>query len=99
LEEPEKAIFDAVGNRPAAITYAGEEYKHSLADLKTALDHHYAHSSHHPEHYPNGVDGMLHFDLAEMLMDWKAAGELHPGGTNIVRSVESAAIDFRWVNS
>ena len=43
LEEPEKAIFDAVGNRLAVITYAGEEYKHSLADLKTALDHHYTH--------------------------------------------------------
>jgi hypothetical protein len=94
LEEPEKAIFDTVGNRLAAITYAGEEYKHSLADLKTALDHHYAHNAHHPEHYPNGVDGMSLFDLTEMLMDWKAAGELHPGGTNIVRSVEISSDRF-----
>jgi Family of unknown function (DUF5662) len=88
LEEPEKAIFDAVGNRLAVITYAGEEYQHSLADLKMALDHHYTHNPHHPEHYPNGVDGMSLFDLTEMLMDWKAAGERHPGGMNIVRSVE-----------
>jgi hypothetical protein len=39
-------------------TYWGEEHKHSLADLKTALDHHYLRNAHHPEHYPNGVDGM-----------------------------------------
>ena len=75
LEEPERAIFDTVGNRLAVITYAGEEYQHSLAELKTALDHQYAHNAHHPEHYPNGVDGMSLFDLIEMLMDWKAAGE------------------------
>jgi len=94
LEEPEKAIFDTVGNRLAVITYAGEEYKHSLADLKTALDHHYTHNPHHPEHYPNGVDGMSLFDLTEMLMDWKAAGERHPGGMNIVRSVEISSDRF-----
>jgi hypothetical protein len=94
LEEPEKAIFDAVGNRLAVITYAGEEYQHSLADLKMALDHHYTHNPHHPEHYPNGVDGMSLFDLTEMLMDWKAAGERHPGGMNIVRSVEISSERF-----
>ena len=94
LEEPEKAIFDTVGNRLAVITYAGEEYKHSLADLKTALDHHYTHNPHHPEHYSNGVDGMSLFDLTEMLMDWKAAGERYPGGMNIVRSVEISSERF-----
>jgi hypothetical protein len=94
LEEPEKAIFDTVGNRLAAITYAGEEYQHSLADLKTALDHHYAHNAHHPEHYSNGIDGMSLFDLTEMLMDWKAASERHPGGTNILRSVEISSDRF-----
>jgi len=94
LEEPEKVIFDTVGNRLAVITYAGEEYKHSLAGLKTALDHHYTHNPHHPEHYPNGVDGMSLFDLTEMLMDWKAAGERHPGGMNIVRSVEISSDRF-----
>jgi hypothetical protein len=94
LGEPEKAIFDAVGNQLAVITYGGEEYKHSLADLKTALDHHYTHNPHHPEHYSNGVDGMSLFDLTEMLMDWKAAGERHPGGMNIVRSVEISSERF-----
>jgi hypothetical protein len=94
LEKPEKAVFDAVGNRLAVITYEAEEYRHSLADLKTALDHHYAHNSHHPEHYPNGVDGMSLFDLTEMSMEWKAASERHPGGMNIVRSVEVSSARF-----
>ena len=94
LEEPEKAIFDTVGNRLAVITYAGEEYQHSLAELKTALDHHYAHNAHHPEHYSDGIDGMSLFDLIEMLMDWKAASERHPGGTDILRSVEISSDRF-----
>ena len=94
LEEPEKAIFDAVGNRLAVITYAGEDYKQSLAELKVALDHHYGHNAHHPEHYPNGVDGMSLFDLIEMLMDWKAAGERHAGGMNVLRSIEISSDRF-----
>jgi Family of unknown function (DUF5662) len=94
LEEPEKAIFDTVGNRLATITYAGEEYKHSLADLKTALDHHYAHNAHHPEHYSDGIDGMSLFDLIEMLMDCKAASARHPGGTDILRSLEISSDRF-----
>ncbi len=94
LEEPERAIFDTVGNRLAVITYAGEEYQRSLAELKTALDHHYAHNAHHPEHYPNGVDGMSLFDLIEMLMDWKAAGERDPDGMNLVPSVEISSDRF-----
>ena len=99
LEEPEKAIFDAIGNRLAVITYAGEEYKHSLADLKAALDHHYAHNTHHPEHYPNGVDGTSLFDLTEMLMDWKAAGERFQVERMLLAPWKSAATGFRWVNS
>jgi hypothetical protein len=94
LEEPEKAIFDVVGNRLAVITYQGEEYKQSLEDLKTALDHHYLHNTHHPEHYSNGVGGMSLFDLIEMLMDWKAAGERHPGGMDIARSIELSSQRF-----
>ena len=94
LQAPEKAVFDAVGNRLAVITYEGEEYKQSLADLKTALDHHYANNPHHPEHYANGVDGMSLFDLVEMLMDWKAASERHPDGMDIVRSVEVSTERF-----
>ena len=94
LQEPEKAIFDAVGNRLAIITYAGEEYKESLTELKVALDHHYVHNAHHPQHYLNGVDGMSLFDLVEMLMDWKAAVERHPGGMKILASIEISTDRF-----
>jgi hypothetical protein len=94
LEPPEKAIFDAVGNRLAVITYEGEEYKQSLTELKVALDHHYLHNTHHPEHYPNGIDGMSLLDLVEMLIDWKAASERHPGGMNIAGSIEVGSRRF-----
>lgn len=39
------------------------------------LRHHYAHNRHHPEHFPDGVNGMTLVDLIEMLADWKAATE------------------------
>jgi hypothetical protein len=94
LEQPEKPIFDAARNRLAVITYEGEEYKKSLAELKVALDHHYLHNTHHPEHYPNGIDGMSLLDLVEMLMDWKAASERHQEGMNIARSIEVSSQRF-----
>jgi hypothetical protein len=94
LEQPEKAIFDAVGNRLAVITSEGEEYNNRWAELKVGLDHHYLHNTHHPDHYLNGIDGMSLFDLVEMLMDWKAAGERHPNGMNIARSIELSSQRF-----
>lgn len=51
LLPPEKEMFDEVTGKLRGLTYGSEEYKQSLADLKPALDHHYAHNSHHPEHY------------------------------------------------
>jgi hypothetical protein len=66
----------------------------TLEDLKTALDHHYLHNTHHPEHYSNGVEGMSLLDLIEMLMDWKAASERHPDGMNIARSIELSSQRF-----
>ncbi len=87
LKEPEKSAFDVATPRLKASTYGSDEYKGFLADLKPALDHHYANNSHHPEHYPTGVDGMSLFDVLEMLCDWKAAGERHADGS-IERSLK-----------
>jgi len=81
LEEPEKSAFDIATPRLKGSTYGSDEYKAFLADLKPALDHHYANNSHHPEHYPNGISGMSLFDIIEMLCDWKAAGERHADGS------------------
>jgi hypothetical protein len=83
----EKPIFDAVTPKLRGLTYGSEEYKASLAEMKPALDHHYAHNAHHPEHHPNGVNDMSLLDVLEMLCDWKAAGERHADGS-ITRSLE-----------
>lgn len=88
LAEPEKSTFDACTAKLKAMAYGSDEYKLALAELKPALDHHYAHNSHHPEHYANGVDGMSLFDVLEMLLDWKAATERMKDGGDIRRSLE-----------
>lgn len=88
LQEPEKSVFDECTAKLKAMAYGSDEYKAALAELKPALDHHYAANSHHPEHYLNGVFGMSLFDLLEMLMDWKAATERMKGGGDIHRSLE-----------
>jgi hypothetical protein len=80
LRDPEKAIFDEYTPKLAGSTYGSDEYKQFLAEMKPALDHHYAHNSHHPEHYPNGIDGMSLLDVLEMLCDWKAATMRHNDG-------------------
>lgn len=88
LEEPEKSTFDVCTLKLKAMAYGSDEYKAALAELKPALDHHYAANSHHPEHYANGVDGMSLFDVLEMLLDWKAATERMKNGGDIRRSLE-----------
>lgn len=86
LESPEKEFFDEFTPKLAGSTYGSEEYKGFLKELKVGLDHHYANNSHHPEHYPNGINGFDLFDLIEMFFDWKAAGERHENG-NIYKSI------------
>jgi len=87
LEDPEKTYFDMYTPLLKHSTYESEEYKGFRTQLKVALDHHYANNSHHPEHYENGIDGMNLFDVIELFMDWKAAGERHADG-NIYKSIE-----------
>jgi len=81
LESPEKDTFDVYSPRLRDSTYGSEEYKGFLTEMQAALDHHYGHNRHHPEHFDNGVDGMTLVDLIEMLADWKAAGERHADGS------------------
>lgn len=86
LQSPEKELFDEVTTQLQGCTYNSEEYKGFLKQLEPALDHHYAKNSHHPQHYPDGVDGMNLFDVIEMFFDWKAASERHGNG-NICHSI------------
>lgn len=87
LEEPEKSIFDEFTPKLKDSEYGSEEYKGFLAEMKVALDHHYAANSHHPEHYPDGIRGMSLLDVIEMLVDWKAASERHATG-DITKSID-----------
>lgn len=87
LKSPEKELFDEYTPKLKGTTYGSQEYKEFLKGLKVALDHHYSKNSHHPEHYENGVNDFDLFDLIEMFMDWKAAGERHADG-NIFKSIE-----------
>lgn len=88
LVSPEKEYFDKEGATVGGFKYGSKEYSDSVKRLKPALDHHYAHNSHHPQFYgEKGVSGMNLFDLIEMFFDWKASGERTKDG-NIYRSIE-----------
>ena len=89
LESPEKEKFDLVGTKShlSKSVYGSEEYKKSLEMLGDALKHHYEANSHHPQHYPDGIDGMDLLDLVEMYVDWKAAAERNKGG-DLSKSIE-----------
>lgn len=94
LNSPEKEHFDRETPKLATLTYGSPEYKASLDAIKPALDNHYAKNSHHPEHYKNGIDGMNLFDVLEMFVDWKSAGERHKDG-NIFTSIEKNKERFK----
>jgi hypothetical protein len=88
LVEPELSTFIEYTPRLSGMTYGGPEYKQCLAEMKPALDHHYAHNRHHPEHFgQNGVEGMTLIDLLEMFFDWYASTKRHADG-DIFDSIE-----------
>ncbi len=73
LLDNEKPAFDRETPKLKSLKFGTPEYKASLEALGPALEHHYTHNSHHPEHYSDGVAGMDLVDLVEMVCDWKAA--------------------------
>jgi len=86
LSDPEKAAFDEVSGALRKTTYGSDEYKANLAKIRPALDHHFAHNSHHPEHHEDSIAGMDLLDLLEMVCDWIAAGMRHDDGVDFDRS-------------
>lgn len=80
LVDPEASVFAEYTAQLKGVTYGSDEYKACLAGMKPALDHHYAHNRHHPEHWPGGIKDMSLLDLIEMIVDWKAASERHADG-------------------
>lgn len=94
LQDPEKSFFDSSKTpKLAGLTYGTANYEESRRIIKPALDHHYAHNSHHPEHYKEGINDFDLFDLLEMFFDWKASSERHNDG-NILKSIEKNADRF-----
>lgn len=87
LVDPELTGFATVTAKLKDLTYGSQEYYDALEELKPTLHHHYTHNSHHPEHYPNGIQGMSLIDILEMFCDWKAAGERHKDGS-LEKSIE-----------
>lgn len=87
LQEPEKSVFDEYTPKLATSTYGSDEYRQFLKGMGVALEHHYEHNRHHPEHYENGIKGMTLIDLCEMVSDWKAATLRHNDG-DIIKSIE-----------
>ncbi len=53
LEEPEKSAFDRLKALSlSGMAYGSEEYRACLRAERPAIQHHYAHNSHHPEFFP-----------------------------------------------
>lgn len=80
-EDPELATFNEFSPKLRDSTYGSDEYKGFLAEMKTGLDHHYAHNRHHPEYFDDGINEMTLVDLIEMLADWRAATEREADGS------------------
>ena len=87
LVSPEVEAFDRVTPILKTLDYGSEEYNINKDLLGSALDHHYANNSHHPEFFKNGIKGMSLMDIIEMLCDWKAA-VLRMKGGSIEESIE-----------
>lgn len=87
LESPEVELFTEYTAKLAETTYGSDEYNEYKKKLGPALEHHYANSRHHPEHFKNGINDMNLVDLIEMLVDWRAASMRHNDG-NIRKSIE-----------
>lgn len=97
LESPEIELFAEHTEHLADTQYGSEEYKEHLQALKPALDHHYANSRHHPEHFTKGINDMNLIDIMEMLCDWKASSERQKDG-NLLKSIEMNASRFGYDN-
>lgn len=83
----EKEAFEEVLNKMASAEYGTNEYKEMSKMLKPAIDLHYEHNSHHPEHFIDGISGMNLIDLIEMFLDWTAATQRHQND-DIHKSIE-----------
>jgi hypothetical protein len=100
LTPAEKPAFDLVLPLLAGVSYGSPEYQALVDRVKPALEHHYAHNSHHPEHYRElGIGGMDLFDIVEMICDWMASARRHPeDGVKLSYNAELFGIEPQLVS-
>jgi len=93
FEEPERSVFAQNTPKLSKTEYGTDDYNKLLEEVKPAIDHHYSKNTHHPEHWPNGIDDMDLLDIVEMLADWAAATKRNKNG-NIHKSIEHNTTRF-----
>lgn len=87
MEPEEREIYERVTPEFASVQYGTPEYEAVKAKLGPALEHHYQHNDHHPEHFENGVAQMDLAQLTEMVADWYAAIRRDPNA-HLMESLE-----------
>lgn len=107
LSKKEKPIFDKFTPKLKNSTYGSKEYNGFLKKMGKALDHHYANSRHHPEHFKmtnryilnmdSALGCMNLVDIIEMLCDWKAATLRHKNG-DIFKSIKTNKERFGYTD-
>jgi len=79
LRDEEFPTYAKIIPQMEGLPLGSPESKALVKKLGPALQHHYKHNRHHPEHFKNGVAGMHLIDLIEMICDWvtvnKAKGD------------------------
>jgi hypothetical protein len=93
FEEPERSILAANQHLLAVTPYNTPEYDEMRLKVQHALDHHYSKNTHHPEHWPAGIEDMDLLDLVEMLADWAASTRRNKNG-NIHKSIDANQTRF-----
>ena len=77
------------------VKYGTPEYAAILKRFQPAINHHYSHNRHHPEHFENGYSDMNLLDLTEMFFDWKAASLKNIGTGSLEKSLPINAERFK----
>lgn len=101
FQEGEFDAFVSTREKFKKANYGTPEYQECIDTIKPAIDHHYEHNRHHPDHYEEGVITMNLVDILEMLADWKAAARRNPDKRfedTIMYAMKKAKMDVQLQN-
>lgn len=87
MRNPEYELLKNIPEEQFIHEYGSQGYAEMLKRIDPPLKIHHQNNTHHPEHYPNGIDDMDLYDICEMFFDWKASSEKHSSG-DIWKSLE-----------